>query len=97
MKALPTQFEQNADQLGRHVFKQIKRAGNVYIYQRNKADGSLFGWEVFVADSTTFTAIGAPPGDAREVYPRANAFGKTAWFCATLERAEARFKSLTTP
>jgi hypothetical protein len=93
-KSLPIQFNQNTDNLGTHTFKQLQRKGNVVIYERSKIDGSLFGFEVFIVKSHTFPGSDGQRTEASEAYPRANAFGKTAWFCTTLDRAMARFDGL---
>ena len=91
---LRTEFTQNADRLGFHHFKLIKRSEKVCLYQRNKADGSLFGFEVFVVNSESFPDGNGQRTEVRETYPSAKSFGRTAWFCQTLKRAETRFNGL---
>lgn len=90
-KALRLEFTQNADQLGTHHFKQLKCNDDVYIYERRKLDGSLFGYEVFKAKCVAFPDGIGGLREAKDVYPSAKSFGRTAWFCQTLEQAEARF------
>lgn len=94
IEQLRQEFTQNADRLGVHHFKQVKRDGNVVIYQRNKSDGSLFGYEVFIVNSESFPLPNGQRTATKETYPSAKSFGKTAWFCTTLDRAEVRFAEL---
>lgn len=54
----------------------------------------MFGYEVFMVKSSTFPNPDGGRTEETETYPRANAFGKTAYFCTTLERAMARFQEL---
>jgi hypothetical protein len=91
---LRLEFTKNVDRLGTHHFKQVQRAGNVVIYQRSKPDGRLFGFEVFVANSESFPLAGGGRTAVTETYPGPNRFGRTAWFCMTIERAQSRFNAL---
>ncbi len=94
METLRQEFTQNADRLGTHTFKQVKRDGKAMIYSRHKQDGSLFGFEVFKVKSMAFPLPNGTRTDVKEVYPSAQSFGRTAWFCMTLERANERFDAL---
>ena len=96
MKTLAQEFKLASDGLSTHLFKQLKRTGRVCLYARYDLDKPgmvAFGYEVFVVNVLKKTAKWGTPGD--ETYPRSNAFGRTAWFCTTLDRAEARFAELT--
>ena len=98
MKPLETEFDANFDKSGIHHFRQVKREGNVAIYARTHLDGHLIGYEVFKVKG--MPAKRMPSGllyEDREVYPNANDFGKTARFCTTLSRAEARFQEFLNP
>ncbi len=91
MKTLPLEFEQAADGLKKQRFKQVRREGNITIYERRHLDGRLFGYEVFTVKCKVFPGQTEP----QEAYPKSRSFGKTAWFSVSLERAEKRFKALT--
>lgn len=92
--SLAQSFTRNADQAGVHTFTQVNRIGDATIYRRDKLDGSLYGFEVLVVKCKAFPSPLGGLGPLREVYPSAQSFGKTAWFCSTLERAQARFDGL---
>ena len=94
MKTLPIEFDKAFDGLGTHHFKQVRRQRNVVIYERKKKDGTLFAYEVFRVKSHTFPALDGGRTEESEAYPRADAFGKTAYFCMSMERAESRFAQL---
>ena len=97
IKDLPKKFVKNCDGVGDNTFIQIKKEGNVYIYRRERMDGTFKGFEVFIGK---FIAKGTPlPGGAVEKedriqYPGSAAFGKIAFDCRTEEDAEARFEYL---
>jgi hypothetical protein len=96
MKALKTQFICNVDGFKNQQFTQIKRINNVAIYERKDlTTGKLVGYEVFdikiVPEGFQFTPTSTPVAEAYEFQPGKSAFGKSAWFCTTLERAEIRF------
>ena len=95
MKTLAQEFTQATDGLTPHRFKQLKRDGSVCLYARydlRKPEGVVFGYEVFVVSVLKKSAKWGTPGD--ETYPRSNSFGRTAYFCTTLDRAMARFSEL---
>lgn len=94
MKTLAQEFTQATDGLAKHSFKQLKRNDKVVIYELRKLDGTLFGYEVFIVKSHTFPKQDGSRTEPAETYPRANAFGRTAYFCSTLDRANARFAEL---
>lgn len=95
---LQTQFITNADGCGDHVFTQLKRNGNVCLYERHRvSDGIHCGYEVFL---TKLVPAGSPfPGGGvskvdYEPYPGGAGFGKTAWACNPFWRAEEKFEWL---
>lgn len=94
MKTLSEEFDMNADGLGVNHFKLIKRKGKVVIYERTRQDGILLGFEVFKVNQTTFPLVSGGRSAIAETYPRATAFGKTAYFCMSQTRAEIRFVEL---
>lgn len=104
-QAEPT-FESNANSTGLHKFEMVKRGTttdgkNVYIYRRVLKTGKIFGFEVFVAKFIKAGTVLKFPGGVEktitedtEQYATKTDFGKRAWFCSSLERAETRFKQL---
>ena len=48
MKKLEKSFVMNADKVGDNTFTQIKREGQVAIYQRTDMDGEHRSYEVFI-------------------------------------------------
>jgi hypothetical protein len=95
MKSLAQEFTQGCDGLKPHTFTQLKRIGNVCLYARHDPDkppDTMFGYEVFVVTVNKPNAKFGTPN--AEIYPKANAFGKTAYFCTTIDRAMARFEEL---
>lgn len=79
------------------TLNQVKRSGNVCIYERIKKNGVHDGHEVFVVK---VVEEGSPmPGgtfvtETYESYPRTNSFGKTAWHIRPLKAAEVKFQEL---
>lgn len=97
MKKLEKSFVMNADKVGDNTFTQIKREGQVAIYQRTDMDGEHRSYEVFII-KCRYKGQPLPGGQVekedRECYPGAASFGKIAYDCKTLDRAEERFAEL---
>ena len=97
MKDIPEKFVKNCDLVGNNTFIQIKKEGNVYMYRRERMDGTVKSYEVFLGK---FIAKGTPlPGgvvekEDRIQYPGSAQFGKTAYDCKTEAQAEQRFEEL---
>lgn len=78
------------------LLKQVKRTESVALYSRVR-NGKIESYEVFTIRKRL---KGQPlPGglfekEDREVYPSANQFGKIAWACQTLDRANEKFDEL---
>jgi hypothetical protein len=98
MKKLQVEFQSNADQCGLHTFKQIKRSANTALYQRIRKDSSTHSYEAFkikIVKAGTIFAKGAKPiAEDYESYPGKGGFGKYAYSCKTLDRAEMRYEQL---
>jgi len=98
MKKLQVEFQSNVDQCGLHTFKQIKRTGNTALYQRIRKDKTVHSYEAFkikIVKAGTIFAKGAKPiEEDYESYPGKGAFGKYAYSCKTLDRAEMRYEEL---
>ena len=95
MKKLEKKFTMNADKVGDNIFTQIKREGDVAIYERAWPDGRIKGYEVFMiktVEKGTPLPNGKKVEETYESYPGAASFGKTACDCKTLDRAEERFE-----
>lgn len=97
MKKLQLKFETNADGCGLQTFIQIKRNALAALYKRQQKDGSIHSYEVF---KVKVVKKGSPlPGglfveEDYEAYPGKGSFGKTAYSCKTLGRAEIRYEEL---
>jgi len=87
----------NADKVGNNIFTQVKREGKVAIYKRSWPDGEVKSYEVFII-KTVEKGSPLPNGktveETYESYPGAASFGKTAYDCKTIDRAESRFVEL---
>lgn len=90
MKKLQIEFQSNVDKCGIHTFKQIKRNSKVAMYQRIRLDGTSHSFEVF---KIKIVKAGAPlpngsvvPEDY-EQYPGTSSFGKHAYSCMNIDRA----------
>jgi len=88
MKTLQQTFTKNCDNSGTHTFTQAKRDGNVCIYSRTSAKGTLIGFEVFVTHvikAGTQMKGGGVETEDRESYPGKSAFGRSAWFIGGID------------
>ena len=99
-KPIKTDFIWTGDGYGsseaRHI-KQLKREGDIAIYERrSNKTGSLDGYEVIKISRHNGYTLGGQYVAPAETYPGASQFGKTAWNCSTLDRAEVRFNQLIT-
>ena len=99
MKTLEKTFSKNCDKSGIHTFTQVKRNGLVCIYERKSAAGNIVGYEVFVTKEIMKGSPMAGGGmelEDREGYPGKSSFGRSAWFCNSIESANSRFDKLVT-
>lgn len=97
MKKLEKRFKCNYDKVGDNIFTQIKREGKVAIYERSWPDGGVRSYEVFIIKTVEKGAPlpnGTKVEETYESYPGSAQFGKTAFDCKTLDRAEERFLEL---
>lgn len=94
MKEIESKFIKSCDFSGDQNFTQLRKDGNVYLYERTDLSGKFVGYETFIAKSIL---EGAPlPGGnfvtaSYHSYPGAQTFGKTAKFCVKRDRAETYF------
>lgn len=102
MRTLENQFSMAPDKGGLFDYSLVKRDGDVAIYERTKSnkEGKVSGnreYEIFLVKKR-FKGQPLPGGmfekEDRECYPGKESFGKTAFFCNSLERAEERFNEL---
>lgn len=99
MKKLQLEFQSNVDQCGLHTFKQIKRSKNTAIYERIRKDGTVHSYETFkikVVKAGSPLPNGSVVMEDYEAYPGKSSFGRTAYSCKSLERAEQRYDELET-
>ncbi len=94
---LQKEFVTNNDASGDNIFTQVKREGPVAIYKRTTMDGKFICYEVLIL-KLALEGSSLPGGNkckkTYEGYPGGSSFGKRAWACVTMKRAEERFKSL---
>lgn len=97
MKKLQKEFTANYDKVGNNKFIQIRKENGVAIYERQNMDGTHRSYEVFIVK---VVPKGTPlPGgnkvqETYEQYPGCAAFGRTAFDCKTIDRAEERYDEL---
>ena len=97
MKKLEKQFVSNNDKVGNNNFELVRRQGNVAIYHRTDMNGNHRSYEVFIVNVVKAGASlpgGGTVKETYEQYPGSAQFGRTAYDCKTLERAEERFDEL---
>lgn len=106
MITLEKEFQSNANQCGLHTFKQIKQGKtpngkNVYIYERRNERKIQF-YEVVVPVIIKKGTIQRFPNgttktveDDTEMYPGASSFGRNAYNCINIDRANIRFNQFT--
>ena len=100
MKLIPNEFSANNDGSGVCKFALVKKddATNTMIYSRTWPTGHS-EFETFIPK---FIKAGSPLPGGNTVqedyfaYPGSAAFGRTAYSCTNLERAEVRFTELVT-
>jgi hypothetical protein len=98
MKTLEKEMVFGCDGLKNNRFVQVKRQGDVCIYQRFSEDGKPFGFEVFkvkVVKAGAKLPGGELVEEDYERYPSANDFGRSAKFVGNLEAAEHCFGVMT--
>ena len=97
MKKLQKEFTANYDKVGNNKFIQLRKENGVAMYERQNMDGSHRSYEVFivkVVEKGTPLPGGNKVQETYEQYPGCAAFGKTAFDCKTIDRAESRFAEL---
>ncbi len=75
-------------------YKLVERQGDLAIYTQNKFN-RVVSWEVVkIRHLPERTFPGGKSRGASEAYPKPSDWGKSAWTCASLERAQERLKGL---
>jgi hypothetical protein len=89
---LPYELRKN-----RFDYKIVKRSKDVAIYAQYDNDGSnrILAYEVFRVTWKKGATIGKQVIEPGEKFPGDGDFGKTAYSCSTLEKANKRFDELT--
>lgn len=92
MRKLESEIKTNG-----HLYKQIDRTQNTAIYSQHTKDGQLAGHEVFIIKIGKETEINGTLIPERELFPKKEDFGKTAWSVG-IDKTHAlkRFKEITT-
>lgn len=94
-KPVKTEFRWTGDGFGNasaRVIKQMKRVGDVAIYERIvEKTSTVDGYEVVRIGRHNGYTLGGQYVAPAETYPGSSQFGKSAWSCSTLERAETLF------
>lgn len=94
-KILPLTFEGRGTQKD-YVFTQLKREGDLAIYEKHDAEIGKSYFETIVIKRHKGIQIQQNWLEATEVYPSDNQFGVKGWCCLTLEIAEQRYQELKT-
>lgn len=77
------------------TYELEKRGTKAFIYRQiDDEDGSLVAYEVFKMKVDPPKVVFGIPLNEREVFPANEDFGKWAWSCRSLEKAEIRFLDL---
>lgn len=91
MKQLETVLIKN-----KFVYKQVKRNKDTAIYSQHDTETSpVLSYEVFTIKKRPEVNIFGRYYPSQEVFPADNDFGRTAWSCRTLQRAEEKFKEIS--
>ena len=94
-KPIKTEFRWTGDGCGNacaRLFKQIKRVGDLAIYERTvEKTGLNDGYEVIKIGRHNGYTLGGQFVEPAETYPGSSQFGKSAWLCLNLNRAEQLF------
>jgi hypothetical protein len=96
---LQTEFVTNADSCGDHIFKQIRREGDVCAYSRTSVEtGKIVGYEVFLVKTvkagTVFAKGSKPTENDYESYPGKSSFGRSAWSFITTKQVSEKIEEL---
>ena len=89
MKLLPKEFSKKG-----FNFREIKRKGNVAIYERSKGE-SVKHYEVAVIKSHQGFNLGGSFIAPSEVYPCDSQWGIYGWTLPSLEKAEEKFEDIS--
>jgi hypothetical protein len=94
-KPVKTEFRWTGDGYGNanaRLIKQVKRVGDIAMYSRTtEKTGQIDGYEVVRISRHNGYTLGGQYVAPAETYPGSSQFGKSAWSCSTLDRAEALF------
>ena len=75
-------------------FKQIKRVGDVAIFQQSKSTWPDVRYEVVKIGKHSGYYLGGSKLESAETYPGASLWGIQGWTYTTLELAEKQFKKV---
>ena len=73
----------------------VKRNGRICMYERFDPEDSMLAWEVFIVQYSEAEILkGNYSYPAREIYPRNESFGDTAWCFSVRENADRCYDRL---
>jgi hypothetical protein len=76
------------------TYRQMKRVGQLAIYEVLNRVGRSYGFEVVVLKVAPAFALQGRSIPAREAYPSSEQFGSTGWYFQYREDADQRFNEL---
>jgi len=92
------EFIRNKDDVGKTLFKQLNRNGNVCLFSRTYVDtGKLLGYETVVVKlvkAGTLTRGGQTVESDYESYPGGKSFGQYGFFTSSIDRANELFNEM---
>ena len=76
------------------VYKQIKRQGDVAIFEQTRKDSTNSRYEVVKIGRHNGYTMGGSYIEPSETYPGSSLWGIMGWTCTDLDTANSRFDSL---
>jgi hypothetical protein len=86
---LPIAFRHN-----QFDFKQVRRKGDIAIFEKSKPTHTYPSWEVVIVQHNEAREIAGIAIPARESMPWSESWGRLGWTDLTLEAAKIRFNAL---
>lgn len=90
-KPVPTSFTKKG-----FTYNQLKRVGNVAIFQQTRPNSSLSNYEVVKIGKHNGYTMGGAYIEPSETYPGSSLWGIMGWTCTSLDSAQKRFDQLCT-
>jgi len=77
------------------TYRQLKRQGNIAIFEQTKPGSSLNNYEVVKIGRHNGYVMGGVFIEPAETYPGSSLWGITAWTCTSMDAAMERFEALS--